>query len=193
MDSNMTEYVLVVSRVRLTYGGRDRLVVDGAESLCATGHAVTLVLRASLFSLSSCSRAKEMVALSAVRRRGGQPPSRAGQGQPARCGCPQGQQPVGAVPTGTAGCEQPIRVVTASSTAPAKGQAAGLCAKVAAAGGHPGRGWRPRPGRKGRLPTVRLQRGRPPATSLQGAIARGQPYRLRRGNGDCGTVRVKEG
>ncbi|RZS04632.1 hypothetical protein BHM03_00034991, partial [Ensete ventricosum] len=42
----------------------DRLVVDGAESLCATGRATALVLRASWFSLSSYSRAKEMVALS---------------------------------------------------------------------------------------------------------------------------------
>ncbi|RWW73774.1 hypothetical protein BHE74_00018310 [Ensete ventricosum] len=42
----------------------DRLVVDGAEGLCATGRAMTLVLRASWFSLSSCSRAKEIAILS---------------------------------------------------------------------------------------------------------------------------------
>ncbi|RZS20920.1 hypothetical protein BHM03_00053493, partial [Ensete ventricosum] len=42
----------------------DRPMVDGAESLCAAGHVVTLVLRASWFNLSSCSRAKEMAALS---------------------------------------------------------------------------------------------------------------------------------
>ncbi|RRT58107.1 hypothetical protein B296_00021639 [Ensete ventricosum] len=44
----------------------DRLVVDGAESLCATGRAMALVLRASWFSLSSCSHAKEMTALSVI-------------------------------------------------------------------------------------------------------------------------------
>ncbi|RWW13600.1 hypothetical protein GW17_00022669 [Ensete ventricosum] len=44
----------------------DRLVVNGVESLCAAGRATTLVLRASWFSLSSCSRAKEMTALSVI-------------------------------------------------------------------------------------------------------------------------------
>ncbi|RRT36263.1 hypothetical protein B296_00027204 [Ensete ventricosum] len=48
--------------LRHSYG--DRLVVDGAESLCATGRAAALVLRASWFSMSSCSRAKEMATLS---------------------------------------------------------------------------------------------------------------------------------
>ncbi|RRT63079.1 hypothetical protein B296_00010987 [Ensete ventricosum] len=42
----------------------DRLVVDGVESLYAAGRAAALVLRASWFSLSSCSCAKEMAALS---------------------------------------------------------------------------------------------------------------------------------
>ncbi|RRT45661.1 hypothetical protein B296_00028625, partial [Ensete ventricosum] len=42
----------------------DRLVVDGVGSLCAVGCAMALVLRASWFSLSSCSHAKEMAALS---------------------------------------------------------------------------------------------------------------------------------
>ncbi|RWV99241.1 hypothetical protein GW17_00037862 [Ensete ventricosum] len=42
---------------------RDRLVVDGAEGLCAVGCVITLVLRASWFNLSSCSRAKEIAAV----------------------------------------------------------------------------------------------------------------------------------
>ncbi|RZR91568.1 hypothetical protein BHM03_00019716 [Ensete ventricosum] len=41
----------------------DRLVVDGAEGLCAVGCVITLVLRASWFNLSSCSRAKEIAAV----------------------------------------------------------------------------------------------------------------------------------
>ncbi|RWW67903.1 hypothetical protein BHE74_00024614 [Ensete ventricosum] len=48
-------------------GGRtalEELVVDGAEGLCAASRAMALVLRVSRFSLSSCSHAKEMVALS---------------------------------------------------------------------------------------------------------------------------------
>ncbi|RWV79077.1 hypothetical protein GW17_00059846, partial [Ensete ventricosum] len=42
----------------------DRLVVDGANGLYVVGHAMALVLRASWFSLSLCSHAKEMAALS---------------------------------------------------------------------------------------------------------------------------------
>ncbi|RZR97316.1 hypothetical protein BHM03_00026470 [Ensete ventricosum] len=52
----------VVAHLRPDEG--DRLVVDGVESLCAASRATTLVLRASWFSLSSCSCAKEMTALS---------------------------------------------------------------------------------------------------------------------------------
>ncbi|RWW70968.1 hypothetical protein BHE74_00021325 [Ensete ventricosum] len=37
-----------------------QLVVDGAKGLCATGRAMTLVFRASWFSLSSYSHAKEI-------------------------------------------------------------------------------------------------------------------------------------
>ncbi|RWV98628.1 hypothetical protein GW17_00038510 [Ensete ventricosum] len=40
-----------------------RLIVDGVEGLCVVDRVVTLVLRASWFSLSSCSCEKEIAAV----------------------------------------------------------------------------------------------------------------------------------
>ncbi|RWW08093.1 hypothetical protein GW17_00028493 [Ensete ventricosum] len=63
------------------------------------------------------------------------------------------------------------RLRPARSVAPSKGQATRRRAQVETASGQP---------------VTHLQRGRPPATSPQGAVARGQPYRLCRGSGDDG-------
>ncbi|RWV86232.1 hypothetical protein GW17_00051895 [Ensete ventricosum] len=52
-----------------SFGWEGQLIVDGVEGLCAANRVVTLVLRASWFSLSSCSHAKEIAVIIVEGRR----------------------------------------------------------------------------------------------------------------------------
>ncbi|RWV77451.1 hypothetical protein GW17_00061716 [Ensete ventricosum] len=163
----------------------------------------------------------------------GRPPTARPRPRPAS----KGRSPAGAAARRGGACGHG-GLWPAHSMAPAKGQAAGWRAQVAVASSQPARGCRSQPGRKGRLPTARLQRatargaparggcprrackggghqrparkgllptdspitsrgsdadrrgGRPLAGRLP--IAKGS-HRLRRGRGDGGAVRVKEG
>ncbi|RRT65816.1 hypothetical protein B296_00000102 [Ensete ventricosum] len=54
--TDLSQYSSLVN----SFGWEGRLIVDGVEGLYAANRVVTLVLRASWFSLSSCSRAKEI-------------------------------------------------------------------------------------------------------------------------------------